>query len=366
MNKLNKLLRLCLSLTLLGMPAGLQAQKLSQTLQDKAVAKYLSKAAGLEITEQGQVLVTSRREGSLLVQDGDKFKIVKLLPNIFADNDVTGIEQMPDGRLVMVNDGDSEVAVIDAAYSQVLKKFSKSGNDAGELKKPQSVVGSINNRIYVADRDNNRISVFNDQGLFLTQFGHHDRGASDLAKPTHIALDASENLYVLEADQRNRVSIFDRYGNLIEQLDTKALGELFGSQLDFSAMTADYDGRLYLADDNSRQVFVYDWQQAKILNRFGTLGQSRGQYRDISLLAVNQRGQLAVLDRKNAKVEVYQLEQQEFATAQTNDVIRFAQKQDRDCVSEHVFVNDQTLCIKAKKCGIRIIASDGKEVDLFD
>nr|MDJ0834622.1 tetratricopeptide repeat protein [Gammaproteobacteria bacterium] len=365
MLKLHKLLSVGLTLSLLGLPAGLQAQKLSQTLQDKAVAKYINKAAGLEITDDGQVLVTSRREGSLLVQDGDQFKIVKLLPKIFADNDVTGIEQMADGRLVLVNDGDSEVALVDASLEQLLQKFAKSGDDAGELKKPQAVAGSINNRIYVADRDNNRISVFNDQGLFLQQIGQHDRDARDLLKPTHLALDASEQLYVLEAGDRNRVTIFDRHGNIIKQLDTKALGELLGSKIDFSAMTADYDGRLYLADDNSRQVFVYDWQNEQILSRFGTLGQSRGQYRDISLLAVNQRGQLAVLDKKNAKVEVYQLEQKQFAQATTSNVIRFAGKQARDCVSEHVFVDDQTLCIKAKKGGIRILAADGKELGRF-
>ena len=88
---------------------------------------------------------------------------------------------------------------------------------------------SINNKIYVADKSNHRISVFNDEGLFLKSFGRFADDSTDLSRPTHIALDADENVYVLEAGDKNRLSIYKSSGELMTQLTGYTMGKQFGS-----------------------------------------------------------------------------------------------------------------------------------------
>lgn len=342
-----------------------EAQTLELVLQDKNSTAFLAKAGGLKITNDGKVMVTSTKSATLLLQDKEGFKSISLSPAIFKGKKLSGIDQMPDGSLVIANQGKGRIAITRLPLDKAKIIFAKSGDDAGELNDPQDLVVSINRKIYVADRDNNRVSVFNDQGLFLQHFGFHDQGASDLSKPTHIALDADEHVYVLEAKERNRMSIYQANGRMIKQLDTKALGKKVGGSIDFSAMTVDLNGLLYLADDNNKIIIVYDWKQDKVVNKFGSLGQSRGQYRNIALLSVNDRGQLAVLDKVNKKVEVYQLENTEFKQPLKRDVFKFTRQQDSNCLSVHAFIKDQLLCVQADGKGIAILSAEGKKQGTF-
>jgi len=64
-----------------------------------------------------------------------------------------------------------------------------------------------------------------------------------LLKPTHVSIDAEENVYVLEGPEQ--LSIFDLHGNLISRIKSSELKELFGSTPELSAMTADLNGTLY-------------------------------------------------------------------------------------------------------------------------
>ena len=356
---------LLMAVPLLACLLPVQAQKLIHYIPGEDSAPFIEDATGLKMTDSGQLLISSSRKGTLLLLEDGKFRQIKITPEIFKDSDLAGIDQLADGRLVIANSDSNQIAVVDATAEQLISRFSKGGNDAGEIDNARGLAVSVNNKIYVADRDNNRISVFNHQGLFLKTFGQHAGDSRNLSKPTHIAVDADENVYVLEAGERNRISIFQANGLLIQQLDGKQLGDLFGSKIDFSAMTVDLNGMLYLADDNSRKIFIYDRENNKILSQFGSLGQSRGQYRSIVQMSVNNQGQLAVLDNENEKVEIYQLEQRDFRPPVKRDVVSFAGTTQSDCRVVSAFVNDQTLCIKKDGKGIVRLNAEGKELGGF-
>ena len=341
------------------------AQTLDQILQDEQSASYIAKAGGLKLLNDGRAVITTAQSATVLIQEEQGFKSLPLTPRMFKGKKLSGIDQLPDGSLVVANQSDDRLAITQQDLGKSRLLFSKSGGDAGELNDPLGLAVSVNQKIYVADRDNNRISVFNSQGLFLQHFGFHGEDDSDLSKPTHIALDAEENIYVLEAKKRNRVSVFNAKGRILKQLDTKAIGKQLGHAIDFSAMTADLNGLLYLADDNKKVIFVYDWRNEQVLNRFGSLGQSRGQYRDISLLSVNNQGQLAVLDKVNKKVEIYQLEIRDFRAPLQRDVFKFATQLESRCLSVHAFIKDKLLCIQADEGGIIILSEKGEKLGGF-
>lgn len=331
-------------------------------IEGKEYAGYLEDAKGLKITNDGIVYVTSTKKGSLLKITDGTIEVSKLNPTIFKKSHIAGIDVLHNGNLLIANRGSDKVAIVSSDLTPV-KLFSKSGSDPGELDGPGTITASINNRIYVADRGNKQISVFSDQGLFLHSFGRHGSGGKDILKPTHISIDADENIYVLEGPER--LSIFDLQGNLIERIKSKDLKKQFDGVPQFGAMTADLNGNLYLADNKTNQISIFDWRKKEVIQRFGALGQSRAQYRRIRQLSVNSHGQIAILDTKNKKIEVFQLDEKNFKTPVINNTIRAGAILEAKCRLTQSFIDDTFLCVKRNKKGTVVLSADGKEIRPF-
>ena len=338
------------------------AVEIQHFIDDKKYAGIFADASGLAIRNDGVVYVSSQAKGSLLQIIDGNIESFKLTSGVFKDSDLGGVGILANGNLVVVNEGSGKVAVLDR-NREVLKRFARSGDDPGELDGPGPVTVSVNNNIYVGDAGNKQITVFNDQGLFLHSFGRHGSGGKNIRKPTHISLDAEENIYVLEG--ADRLSIFDRQGNLIDRVTAKDFRDQFNEKPEFTAMTVDLNGTLYLADLVTSQVILVDWRNRKVLSKFGALGQSRTQYRYIAELAVNNRGQIAILDNKNKKVEVFQLDETEFAKPKVTDLLQFSRHQKSSCRAIHSVSSEKNLCIKRGGKGIVMLSADGEELGEF-
>ena len=331
---------------------------------DENYSDHLENAKGLIIDAQGKVYFTSSEDGSILTLDNKKIINQQQLTTIFDDTDLTGLAQMENGNFVVSNEGSDQLAILDPEFKKI-RVFSQSGSGAGEVADPLAIAVSVNNNIYVVDNDNSRISVFNDQGLFLFSFGNNGFGFTDLNNPSQIALDAKENIYVLEKGESGRISIYDARGKLLKQIKTSDLSKQLGSSPDFTAMTADFNGLIYVADYNTAQVYTLDWQENKVIDKFGTRGQSQGQYIYISHLAVNNVGQLAVLDNDFGKVEVFQLEQKNYDKPVITNLLRFGDELKVGCQRTYAFIQNQSFCIKPESGKIVIISPDGKELGDF-
>ncbi len=360
MTRLIRLRLLVLCLLLITVVIRAEAIEILQFVEGGDHARILQKANGLTITDDGVVFVSSKEKGSLLKVTDGNVETFSLAPSVFKDTDLGGVAMFPDGRLVVINQDDGQVAVLDADL-QPLKLFSQSGSDAGELNDPRSVAVSINQKIYVGDFKNKRVSVFNNQGLFLYTIG---QGTGEkLLRPTHVSIDAEENVYVLEGPAR--ISIFDVSGELIARFSAKELKPFFGETPEFSAMTSDLDGNLYIGDDVQSRVTIFDWRNQKVLAQFGSLGQSRAQFREISDLSVNAAGQIAVLDKKNGKVEVFQLDQTSSATPVARDLLQHGVTIESNCQARYAFIDAKTLCITPGGKGIVVLGADGSEQGPF-
>src|SRR5690349_16466646 len=94
-----------------------------------------------------------------------------------------------------------------------LFNFGSLGSNPGQFNNPTGIATSSNGNIYVLDRDNARIAVFNSSGTFLFSWGEPGGGIGQFNSPVSIAIDGNDRVYV--AGDASEVEVFDANGQFI-------------------------------------------------------------------------------------------------------------------------------------------------------
>lgn len=154
-------------------------------------------------------------------------------------------------------------------------------------------------RLYVAD--------FGQLAVFVFDFARHSfvkiGGAEPLGRPVGLALDAEENLYVVEQEKR-AVSVFDRTGHRLRSITHASVERPTGIAIDRTR------GRIYLVDtahtlSTEHTVKVFDMTGELV----GKIGRGKGEEEDQLLFptyaAVDAAGHLYVSDTLNSRVQVF-------------------------------------------------------------
>lgn len=89
---------------------------------------------------------------------------------------------------------DSEGNFLRSWGEELLFSWGASGTDPGEFGYPHNVVTDKDGYVYVADRENDRIQIFDSNGRFETQWHNVNR-------PNGLYITDEQNIYVTEAVQ---------------------------------------------------------------------------------------------------------------------------------------------------------------------
>jgi peptidylamidoglycolate lyase len=180
------------------------------------------------------ILLVDRESGTILKSWGD---------NLFI---------MPHGLTV---DKDNNVWVTDAGLHQVFK-FSHEGtllmklgeakvpgNDQTHFNRPTDVTVAKDGSFYVSDGyGNSRIIKFSSDGKYLFEWGKKGNKEGEFNIPHSIDLDANGNVYV--ADRENsRIQVFDSTGKFLKQYSNKNFGNICSVTVDKS------DEKIFAIDD---------------------------------------------------------------------------------------------------------------------
>ena len=88
-----------------------------------------------------------------------------------------------------------------------MRQIGRRGTGQGELSNPAAITIDNEDKIYVTENGNHRVSVFTSDGGYLTSFGSHGNGPQQFQYPRGIAMDKSGMVCVCDLSN-NRVQIF--------------------------------------------------------------------------------------------------------------------------------------------------------------
>ncbi|MFT3704157.1 MAG: peptidyl-alpha-hydroxyglycine alpha-amidating lyase family protein [Agriterribacter sp.] len=164
-------------------------------------------------------------------------------------NKPTDIAIAKDGSFY-VSDGYGNSRVIKfSATGNYLFEWGKKGNKAGEFNIPHGISLDGNDNIYVADRENNRVQMFDSTGKFVTQFSNNSFGGicAVLFDTTQSKLFAVDDFTFLKVKHRGSdVFIFDTAGKVQTRFGRSNAHQDITSW--YHCLTVDKDENIYVGD----------------------------------------------------------------------------------------------------------------------
>ena len=149
-----------------------------------------------------------------------------------------------------------------------------------------------------------RITVMSTTGEFIAKWGDRGDGDGDLDRPSGIALDLEENLYVVDA-QNHRVQKFTKDGKFLMKWGRYGDGD------------GEFNMPWGIAVDELGDVYVVDWRNDRIqkftadgefIFTFGKSGSEDGELSRPSGIAVDAHGDIYVADCGNSRVQLFNAE----------------------------------------------------------
>jgi len=154
-------------------------------------------------------------------------------------NRPTGVAVTPSGE-IYITDGYGNAKVHKfTPDGTLLFSWGEPGGGPGQFRLPHNIWIDKQARVWITDRENSRIQIFNSRGEFITQW-------TDVIRPTGVFIDNEETVYVSELCLR--VSIFTIDGKLLVRWGNEGKDKETALFLAPHAIAVDSRGDLYVGE----------------------------------------------------------------------------------------------------------------------
>ena len=184
----------------------------AQTLLFKGDLGEFESASAFTLTPGGKFFVTDLSRNEIVKVD----TLGNLIQSIggYGWNSSTFDEPIDifatDLRVYVTDKNNNRIQVFDKDLNYLfLIKTNQQAIDINNFQYPTSCESSIQGDIYILDSDNTRVMKFNSEGNYLLEFGNYDSGDFMLSSPVKLSLSQDSKIFVLD---ENKLAVFDQYG----------------------------------------------------------------------------------------------------------------------------------------------------------
>ncbi|HVA95122.1 MAG TPA: peptidyl-alpha-hydroxyglycine alpha-amidating lyase family protein [Candidatus Dormibacteraeota bacterium] len=200
----------------------------------------------IEFSPEGKVLMTLGKKG--VAGDG---------PDTF--NRPSAVVVAPNGDIFVADGhgGDSNARIVKfSKEGKFIKAWGKKGSAPGEFNEPHAIAMDSKGRIYVADRGNNRIQIFDQDGKFLKQW-------TQFGRPSGIFIDRKGLIYVTDntdtrlPEWKKGIRIGKIKDGVVTAFIPEPVQHVKSGPTGMESVTVDARGNIYVSDVGRRMIVKY-------------------------------------------------------------------------------------------------------------
>ncbi|MCJ7621474.1 MAG: PQQ-binding-like beta-propeller repeat protein, partial [Anaerolineae bacterium] len=177
----------------------------------------------------------------------------------------------------------------------VVMVIGQRGDGEGQFQSPQGLALDAQGNVYVADRGNRRVQVFDPQGGFLMAIAD-----ARFTGPRYVALDEGGRIYVSDASER--VDVFNGRGDPLQSFGQA--GSLPSQFSQIADLVVDAAGDLYVVDSGNARVQKFSMLRG-LLFTFGDVGEAADSVTRPQGIALDAEGNVYVADAQNGRIVKY-------------------------------------------------------------
>ena len=190
---------------------------------------------------------------------------------------------------------------IEPGDEEFVNEFSGYGDKPSQIMWPSGIALNSQGNVYITDEWLNRISVFDQTGMFLTAWG--SSGSDDLQfnRPSGICIDNDDNIYIVDS-LNHRVQKMGSDGSFIN-----TWGSYGDRESEFNSpwgISSDETGHIYVVDHKNHRVQKFD-PSGRFIAQLGTFGVGVGEMNRPSDVAVDLDGDVYVCDWANSRIQIF-------------------------------------------------------------
>ena len=178
------------------------------------------------------------------------------------------------------------------------------GTGKGQVLEPTDVaIDTLHNIIYVADKNNHRIDVFDTNGKYIKSWGSLGSGKGQFNNPADLAADFAQGLIFVSDIGNNRVQKFDTNGKFLGMWGSSGTGiGQFDQTGDVSLDPT--EKMVYVSDIGNNRIQKFDYD-GNFVKSWGALGTGSGQFNRPAGLTYDSSGIVFVADTKNNRIQKF-------------------------------------------------------------
>jgi DNA-binding beta-propeller fold protein YncE len=297
------------------MPNAQQQQQQPQAPADPQANVYGQGISGIAIDDQDRIYFFNRGVQTVLVFDREGNFVRGGAERDAQGNQIMGGwlhsgEVDWQGNVWVIERSNQRILKFDPTLQRVLMQLGTTGvkgTDATHFDEPSGISVLRNGNLVVTDGyGNNRVMLFSPEGRFIKQVARGAGGPDDQGTgpgewdlPHQAAVDANDNLYIVDRENK-RIQVFDKDLNYVRQFANPGW-----NPWDIAITRKGDDGFAYIADHATEEVHKIQLSDGKILATWGEPGHGPGQFDWVHGMAVDSRGGVYAADTYGQRVQKF-------------------------------------------------------------